>query len=769
MGRLDAVLNVLTFGSHAANLAAKAPPPAPHPSGWAALDIIDIKSGKPAYEAAPLIRPDVANAWSRDQIEQFSAESARIAGTIYRAITMIANAVAESPMATYERKNGQPEPLPEHPFQQLIEAPNPEQGQSELWTSIALVAAMNGYCLIEKVRARDGSIVQLYPRTPDTMKLVKRQDGSKVWEQRVGREPIRELPFNDVFSIPYEYDPKFRRPGVTPVHVIGREIGIDQVLTAYLKSFLDESGIPPFIITSKDPIYDQSEIDQAQALWSQKYSHGGAWGTPPILHGPWGIEKIGINLNEMAYRDLRGVNELRILQAMGIPPHLMGALEAIQNGGLATTEILGAMRVFQLYTITGIRNRFDEAVSRNVFREMEPNRSRYTEFDVSKVKALQEDVNAKHERVRADLTAGVITREEARKETGRDPDAADGETFLLPFSTIEVIAGAPDETPAVPPVKRLKAIGAKSERRYRDTKAMSPAELETRSTIQSQNRKAQKKLTEILDRQMRKFFKAQGGRIVAAARKSDTPFLKSDLAEQFNRTYRLPLRTKRDGNAGYEHRSASDPFYSAAFDPSWLLETKEIAEIEAIDWEEEEQELAKILNKFYDTAGKTAFSDAGSVLGVELDWSVSNPNISRVLDQLGTRITNISDTTRTDVARVVSDGQTEGKTLDEIASDLNGLFEESYKGRSLAIARTESQVSLNTASALGYAESGVVDEIECFDNPDHQDDYGAEDGETCATRDGLIDKLSSADLHIRSEHVNGSLAIGAVISNLGEE
>ena len=193
---------------------------------------------------------------------------------------------------------------------------------------------------------------------------------------------------------------------------------------------------------------------------------------------------------------------------------------------------------------------------------------------------------------------------------------------------------------------------------------------------------------------------------------------------------------------------------------------KDVAEIASFDWDAEQKSLAEILNKFYASVGEHAFDATGKLLGVELDFDLANPNISAVMDQLGTRIGGINETTRLDVARTVSDGLEAGRTVDEIAGDLTGLFEETYKGRALNIARTESQVSLNSASALGYQESGLVSEIECFDNPDHTDDYGASDGLSCADRNGLIAPLADAQKHIEAEHPSGSLAIGPVI-NLG--
>jgi hypothetical protein len=86
------------------------------------------------------------------------------------------------------------------------------------------------------------------------------------------------------------------------------------------------------------------------------------------------------------------------------------------------------------------------------------------------------------------------------------------------------------------------------------------------------------------------------------------------------------------------------------------------------------------------------------------------------------------------------------------------------------VARTESMVAYNTASTMGYRESGVVDRIEMVDNADHPEDYGASDGLTCAQRDGMVVDLSDVDRHIEAEHPNGSLALIPILSGpaLGE-
>jgi hypothetical protein len=68
-------------------------------------------------------------------------------------------------------------------------------------------------------------------------------------------------------------------------------------------------------------------------------------------------------------------------------------------------------------------------------------------FDMSDVQALQPDDEKLHAVVREDMKAGVITVEEARRETGRVPELPAGETLMLPFNIAPRAVGAEAPVP----------------------------------------------------------------------------------------------------------------------------------------------------------------------------------------------------------------------------------------------------------------------------------------------------------------------------------
>src|SRR4030095_10490443 len=494
-----------------------------------------------------------------------------------------------------------------------------------------------------------------------------------------GADP-RTIPGSDLILIPYRHDDRLDSPGVSPLQIAAREVGLDSTLTEFLKVYLDSGGVPPFVIEYQDTL-DQTVIDQIQEAWAQKYGGSKAYGKIPILWGGYKIAQIGDSLNAMAWPDLRAITEDKICQAFRVPRELVQTHSTAEGGsGLTTTEQQGAMLSLQRYGATPLRNRIDGAFTRSFLVEFTGGDPQYElAFDISDVLALQEDADARHTRIRSDWESGLIMLDEARQELGMQPlPNGAGGVFKVSFTTI---FAKPTElassTTEVPP-KQLPATTAGKNghhlhwgngsavsmiridandnrswvaRKYRDETKLSPEELEVRKNMLAANRRDQKRLSDVLNRKLTKFFVDQGKRVVHELEKS-----------------------------------------------SQGVSTRSVANLQQMSWDDELEELTKIMDKFYLVSGQAAATAASSFLGVSIDWTISNPNIQRVHRQLARRVVGISDQTREDVAKIVVDSLQEGVTLDELSGRLTGLFEETYRNRSMVIGRTESMYAYSTAS-----------------------------------------------------------------------
>ncbi len=639
--------------------------------------------------------------------------------------THLADAIAESPLEVYKTTNGEKDVAQDRfvsPCRDLLTAPNPFMSGSEFNLLLVLVMSIHGYGAIEKVRAGSGLPVQLWLLRPDW--LVRRQrmsDGARYWEYRGGFDDRRKIADEDIVIVPYYPDPRMERRGLSPGQVAAREVGIDSGLTDFLKTFLDAGGIPPFVLTHPDPVYDDAVILAMQEKWRQKYGGSRAYGALPVLHGGYEIKEIGGSLDEMAWPDLRGLTEQKIAQAYRVPLELLQGQMAMKGGKLTSTEFDGAMTLLQRYGAAPLRARIDGALTRGVLAEFTGGDPVYElAFDTDGILALQEDEDAKHTRVRADV-GGVplLTLNEGRRAIG-EKEIDGGDVLAIPFSITLVPVKSLTET-ATTTTTPPPALPAKSGRVYRDIKAISPRDLELRASVLDRTRKDRQRLAEIGGRALRRFWTEQGERVIAdIAGKNDPGIVK--------KVY------------------------------------------QTIDWPDEERKLAEVLLRYYHANGEAAFKAAAELLSVEISWTLANPNVQRVAAELARRIVGIAETTRQDVAGIVGDALTEGVTLDTLKDRLTGLFTETYRNRSMAVARTESMVAYSRASLVAYQESGEVDEVELHDNPSHSDSYGASDGLTCAERDGLVVPIANTERHIHAEHPNGSLAISPILATpLGEE
>jgi HK97 family phage portal protein len=652
------------------------------------------------------------------------SQAARVCVTVYACATFLADAVAESPLRVYRWVDGEPVDQPQHRFRQLISQPNPYMSEAEFITLVVMTMAYTGYSMVEKVRSAAGLPVELWPLRPDWM---GRNRENTQWVYRVPNNDPRPINDDDLLIIPYRHDDRMSTWGVSPLHVAAREIGIEVALTDMLKAAIDAGGIPVFAVTLPESKPDQVKVDAFREGWKQRYGGLRGMTEPGILYGGMDIKILGQTFNQMALPDLRSMTELKIAQAFRVPADLIQAKETLNGGSLTTTEMEGAMSALQRYGAAPLRTRIDGAFTRGLLYEFTGGDPQYSvEFDTSDIPALQEDMAAIHERVRLDFAGSLITQNEARLAMGLEP-VAGGDVFSVPFSAVFVqsltsgtgqeeergtrnVPGGTKNVPAqIPATTHQKT----QERRYRDTKAMSPVELELRAAGIRRTAKDRQALADILNRKLRSFWKEQGDRVVA----------------------------------GYAKSSANGP---------------DVKDAALLDWSREDDLLEELLERFYGTSGERAFTTAGATLGAELAWDLANPRVRDVMTELGLRIVGISDTTRQDVARVITDGVGEGLGVDKIAEELRGLFEETYKGRAQTVARTESMHSYNLASGLAYEEAGVQ-EVELLDNRDHDTDPGP-DGLTCAERDGLIVSVTDVAFHTNAEHPNGSLAVAPIVS-----
>src|SRR5215210_1530699 len=128
--------------------------------------------------------------WSSVQTSEKVRGVFRMCATAYACATLLADAVAESPLRVYRTVDGELEEQPGHRARILIANPNPVMSEAEFISLIVMTQALFGYGLVEKVRSAARIPVELWPIRPDWLKTERANDGRTLYVLRVpGLDP----------------------------------------------------------------------------------------------------------------------------------------------------------------------------------------------------------------------------------------------------------------------------------------------------------------------------------------------------------------------------------------------------------------------------------------------------------------------------------------------------------------------------------------------------------------------------------------------------
>jgi HK97 family phage portal protein len=679
--------------------------PAPVPVRTEQRDLVGVRPIQ-----STLNRPQ----WPKRDIGVYNRDAYGKLALIFRCVQFLSQSVASAPLRVYPMDEDDPDD--NNPLRQLLTSPNRESNEARFLSQVTLTMAVAGFCVIEKERSTNGRVVGLWPINPAYCKPIPRADASPDWEIVVpGYRPVT-LFAEDVIALTYADRPDQNPTGIGPLEVLLRQWGLANVMDEFIYKFFQNDALPQYVLVPKDgAIQKQADADVARFKWRQFTGLNRADFGPPVMESIADVKRIGFDLNELAYKDIRDITENAICQAFGIPPILLGTTYGLERSTFANYG--EARRSFYEDTISPMWNRVEDAFGRGLFFEFTGNLNQWRlNFDTSDVPAMRDDVLPRQTLAVTAFQAGGLSSHQLADELGIEPRGPD--VFMRSIASMDLpVVQATGRRFRVTDAETFFLHGPDGSENRRRALALP----EVRQRIGLVNRTAYLRVAQKFEPQVQTFFDGQAERVAAV----------------------FGVRSQNG------------------------TERRDVAEL--VNWDEEDRLLGELLRSLYQANGQVAFQLAGQSLGDDsIVWTVQNPRLAQFIERLAERVVGINATTKADISRIVTEALLEGVTMPELAGRLDGLFEETYAGRAMTISRTESQVAYNQASTLAYAESGVVEQAELLDNPDHTDDYGAADGLSCAERNGLIVDLADVGLHIESEHPNGTLAVSPYLAPVGD-
>ncbi len=386
---------------------------------------------RPAAKAAPSVNgvqmPYVWPAWRAGQPDWTPATLQGYAEAGYESNSLVlacirrrAQSAAFAPLVAYTGTPDRPAPLERmHPLMQVLRKPNAHQSWYEFMELAITYLDLDGNTFIYQARVRptDGFPAALYLLRSDRVRVVPGRERTEpllgyVYDAEDAGAWLTRAPFlpDEIIHVKY---PHPRDPfegygrGTSPLGAATKQVDVDNAATSFLKHFFDQGVVPYGLLKSKQTLVDE-EVARIRERLKAQYAGQQNWGETLILDADADYQRMGMSFQEMTFGDLDARNEVRICQALDVPPILVGAKVGLDR---ATYSNYAQARAafWQDMLIPGVYQRFEDAFDAGLGTA-----EVWLAYDYSNVPALREDETAKAETASRLFLGGLVTRGEGR-------------------------------------------------------------------------------------------------------------------------------------------------------------------------------------------------------------------------------------------------------------------------------------------------------------------------------------------------------------------
>lgn len=212
---------------------------------------------------------------------------------------------------------------------------------------------------------------------------------------------------------------------------------------------------------------------------------------------------------------------------------------------------------------------------------------------------------------------------------------------------------------------------------------------------------------------------------IEAILKARAPKPPAGTAERWERPIRRELRRLSE--------DVGDAIDALEVRRSWWVRKADPSDfsVKPAVWSRFERELGDVLEEMYGAVGEAGFAAVAGELGIALDYGIRQEIADPVLDEVGRRVTMISDASRNELADAVGTATSRGYSVEQL---VRGVAGDGFSGlrpmvdrwqaiapvstsidRATLIARTETANAYNLATMDAYRASNLVAEVNVFD------------------------------------------------------
>lgn len=339
-------------------------------------------------------------------------------------IKWVTRVFPESPLIVERLDGDQYETVQAHKLTQLLKRPNEYYSGNLLLNGLLLSLLVDGNAYIVKMRSAAGVVQELW-YAPHTAIQPIVKPGSQFVDYYVytAGGQVFNLSPADVIHLRDGIDPNAPYMGLSAIKSVARQVRADSELARYTYAILKNYGVPGLIITPKDA---NSTIDPGEAdniirkLVKRLTGEGRA--TPVVIDGAVDIHAPGFSPKDVDVSAMADRLEARICAVMGLHPSVIGLQVGLEHSTFSNFAEARSAAYESL--IVPLQQLITSELDTQLLDDLGDPKTERTAFDLSKVKILQEDEDAKAKRVRDDWLAGLITLGEARAAKGLETETA---------------------------------------------------------------------------------------------------------------------------------------------------------------------------------------------------------------------------------------------------------------------------------------------------------------------------------------------------------
>jgi HK97 family phage portal protein len=394
---------------------------------------------------------------------------------VFACLMALAMAEPEPPLQVKRQTSaGKSEKLPESPLQKLLDQPTPNSEltmeEMRFWKAWAKHVDGNAYWL--KVRSGDaltGNVVQLWPISPTLIKPITRK-GSDDWisyyQYQYESGKFKEVPVNNIIHFRLGLDDRDMRKGLAPLKALVRQISTDDEADHFVDALLKNYAVPGLVVVPDETTdLDQEAADDMTDRLRRKFGSSNR-GNVAVMSKKVDVKAFGFSPKDLDMSILHRIPEERISAVIGVP-----AIVAGLGAGLDRATYANFKEAREMFTESKMIPQW-RADGRKLTNSLRPDfttdRRVFIDHDLTDVRALQEDEDAKYRRLQGAVGKPWITRNEARTDTGLEPvDGWDEEDIAKPEPPPVQPPPAAQPTETQPPDKTENPVRKDLERWFR--------------------------------------------------------------------------------------------------------------------------------------------------------------------------------------------------------------------------------------------------------------------------------------------------------------